>query len=176
VPFDAAAVCREGPDLAAEEARVVRSACEAAARGQSPLVHSASGTGDPAVRRFRDALSASRLAPEEANRRIGEALGRILDAVLRETGLRRAVISGGDTSGHGMRQLGLVALEALAPTIPGAALCRAHGAGRARRARDRAQGRADGIGRLLRLDPRRRRAALISPGRRPACGRGRSPA
>jgi uncharacterized protein YgbK (DUF1537 family) len=129
LPFDAAAVCLAAPDLAAEEARIVRAACEAAARGQSPLVHSAAGTGDPAVERFRDALSASRLSPEEANRRIGEALGRILDGILRATGLRRAVISGGDTSGHGMQQLGLGALEALAPTIPGAALCRAWGAG-----------------------------------------------
>lgn len=129
LPFDAAAVFLAASDLAAEEARVVRAACEAASRGQSPLVHSAAGNDDPAVARYRAALSASRLAPEEANRRVGEALGRILDRVLRATGLRRAVISGGDTSGHGMRQLGLGALEALAPTIPGAALCRAHGEG-----------------------------------------------
>ena len=69
------------------------------------------------------------MTPEVAQRRIGEALGRVLDGVLRATGLRRAVISGGDTSGHGMRQLGLEALVALAPTIPGAALCRAFGPG-----------------------------------------------
>ena len=49
--------------------------------------------------------------------------------MLRGSGIRRAVISGGDTSGHAMRQLGLTALTALAPTIPGAALCRAHGDG-----------------------------------------------
>lgn len=129
LPFDAAAVCQAGTDLAAEEARVVRAACAAAARGQSPLVHSAAGGDDPAVGRFRAALSASRLTPGEANRRIGEALGRVLGGILGATGIRRAVISGGDTSGHGMRQLGIGALETLAPTIPGAALCRAHGAG-----------------------------------------------
>ena len=39
------------------------------------------------------------------------------------------MISGGDTSGHAMRLLGLTALTALAPTIPGAALCRAYGDG-----------------------------------------------
>ncbi|MEY4983068.1 MAG: hypothetical protein RIR62_1334 [Pseudomonadota bacterium] len=129
VPFDAACVCLAPPALAAEEARVTHAACAAAAQGQSPLVHSAAGGDDPAVARFRAALSASGLSPEDANRRIGEALGRILDQVLRRTGLRRAVISGGDTSGHGMRQLGLGALQALAPTVPGAALCRAHGRG-----------------------------------------------
>ena len=129
IPFDAATVCADPATLAAEEARLVAVASEAAARGQSPLVHSAAGHDDPAVARFRAALSSSHLPPEAANRAIGEALGRILDRVLRQTGLRRAVISGGDTSGHGMRQLGLQALVARAPTIPGAALCAAHGTG-----------------------------------------------
>jgi uncharacterized protein YgbK (DUF1537 family) len=128
LPFEAALACAGDAALAAEEARLVAAATAAAARGASPLVHSAAGHDDPAVARFRAALSESRVTPEDANRRIGEALGRILDGVLRATGLRRAVISGGDTSGHGIRQLGLAALEALAPTIPGAALCRAHGA------------------------------------------------
>lgn len=126
IPFDAAAVCGDPAALVAEEARVVSLATRACASGESPLVHSASGLDDPAVARFRAALSTSRLTPEAANRAVGEALGRILDRVLRQTGLRRAVISGGDTSGHGMRQLGLQALVALAPTVPGAALCAAH--------------------------------------------------
>lgn len=129
IPFDAAAVCSEPAILAAEEARVTDRALQAAAQGQSPLVHSAAGHDDPAVARFRAALSSSRLPTEAANRAIGEALGRVLDRVLRQTNLRRAVISGGDTSGHGMRQLGLQALVARAPTIPGAALCAAHGTG-----------------------------------------------
>jgi uncharacterized protein YgbK (DUF1537 family) len=129
IPFDAATVCGEPATLAAEEARLLSLASKAAAHGQSPLIHSAAGHDDPAVARFRAALSASNLPHETANRMIGEALGRILDRVLRQTSLRRAVISGGDTSGHGMRQLGLQALVARAPTIPGAALCAAHGIG-----------------------------------------------
>ncbi|WP_245396424.1 four-carbon acid sugar kinase family protein [Jiella sonneratiae] len=127
--FDAAAVCGSDAALAAEESRVVARACEAAARGQSPLVHSAMGTEGEAVSAFRAALGRSGMAPETANRRIGEALGRILDRILTETGIRRAVISGGDTSGHGMRQLRLDALTALSPTIPGASLCTAYGNG-----------------------------------------------
>ncbi|WP_039966012.1 nucleotide-binding domain containing protein [Roseobacter sp. MED193] len=43
--------------------------------------------------------------------------------------MRRAVVSGGDTSGHATRQLGIYALTALAPTIPGAALFQAHAEG-----------------------------------------------
>lgn len=127
--FDARTVCGEAAALAAEEERLVNAALAAAEAGLSPLVHSAAGPEDPAVAAFREALAASGLAAEEANRRIGEALGRILDRILRAAGLRRAVISGGDTSGHGMRQLGLEALVALAPTVPGAALCTAHGSG-----------------------------------------------
>lgn len=130
IGFDAAAVCGSEDGLAAEEARVVALAVQAASEGASPLVHSAAGLDDPGVARFRAALSGSGLETGEANRRIGAALGRVLDRVLAATGLRRAVISGGDTSGYGMRALGLQALVALAPTVPGAALCRAYGAGR----------------------------------------------
>ncbi|NBE09564.1 four-carbon acid sugar kinase family protein [Paragemmobacter ruber] len=128
IGFDAAAVCGPEDGLAAEEARVVDLALRAASAGMSPLVHSAAGPDDPGVARFRAALSGCGLEAGAANRRIGAALGRVLDRVLAATGLRRAVISGGDTSGHGMEALGLQALVALAPTVPGAALCRAHGA------------------------------------------------
>lgn len=128
LPFDARAVTGGDADRTAEETRLTQAAIAAAQAGQSPLVHSASGEG-PQVDAFRDALSRSGMDPAAANRRIGESLGRILDATLRATGIRRAVISGGDTSGHGMRQLGLSALVARAPTIPGAALCQAFGDG-----------------------------------------------
>jgi len=60
---------------------------------------------------------------------IGEALGRILHRVLERSGMRRAVVSGGDTSGYATRQLGIFALSALAPTIPAAAIFKAHADG-----------------------------------------------
>ncbi|GHG31476.1 four-carbon acid sugar kinase family protein [Paracoccus aerius] len=128
LPFDARAVTCSDADQTAEETRLTQAAIAAAEAGQSPLVHSAAGEGQQ-VEAFRAALARSGMEAGTANRRIGESLGRILDATLRATGIRRAVISGGDTSGHGMRQLGLSALTALAPTIPGAALCRAFGDG-----------------------------------------------
>lgn len=128
LPFDARAVTGGDADRAAEERRLTQAARAAASAGHSPLVHSASGQG-PQVDAFRAALARSGMDPAAANRRIGESLGRILDATLRATNIRRAVISGGDTSGHGMRHLGLSALVAVAPTVPGAALCRAFGDG-----------------------------------------------
>ena len=61
-----------------------------------------------------------------ANRELGMALGRVLAELLDRSGIRRAVVCGGDTSGQVAAQLDLFALTALAPTVPGAALYRAH--------------------------------------------------
>jgi 3-oxoisoapionate kinase len=122
VPLDPGALLTD-PD-AAEFAAAT--ACRAAlSQGRDPLVFTARGPDDPAVARLAEARSRTGIDPETANHRIGAALGRILARTIRETGVRRAVISGGDTSGHASRQLGLYALTALAPTIPGAAIFRA---------------------------------------------------
>jgi len=58
-------------------------------------------------------------------RNLGERCGRILDRVLNQTGLRRAVIAGGDTSSHAGRQLGIDALTFVSHIAPGAPLCKA---------------------------------------------------
>ncbi|MBV6635248.1 MAG: four-carbon acid sugar kinase family protein [Mameliella sp.] len=127
IPFDTVSVLGDPGTLAGEIDRCAGAATDAAQTGASPLVTSAQGPDDPRVAAFRTALATSGVSAETANARIGQSLGRILDRVLQQTGLRRAVISGGDTSGHGMRALGLDALQALAPTIPGAALCQGFG-------------------------------------------------
>ncbi len=46
---------------------------------------------------------------------------------MREAGLTRAAIAGGDTSSAAARGLGIYAVTAEAPMVPGAALLRAHG-------------------------------------------------
>ncbi len=93
--------------------------------GQSVVSHTALGPEDPAVAQFNQALAASNIDRAEGNARIGRALGRILARVLDETGVRRAVVSGGDTSGFATLELGVRALTLLAKTVPGAALCTA---------------------------------------------------
>jgi 3-oxoisoapionate kinase len=125
VPFEAAAVLDEVARQAAIENAIV-AALAAIGAGRSVAIQSASGPDDPAVARFRAALAQASISPEAANRAIGEALGTILSRLLDASGLKRAVISGGDTSGHAALRLGIHALTALAPTVPGAALCRAH--------------------------------------------------
>lgn len=129
IELDAAKAIEDEHTLAAEIERTVNLALAAAAGGTSPLVYSAAGPDDPAVANFRAVLSRSAATGEEANARIGQSLGQVLHQVLERSGIRRAVVSGGDTSGHAMRVLGIEALVALAPTIPGAALCTGFGAG-----------------------------------------------
>jgi uncharacterized protein YgbK (DUF1537 family) len=91
----------------------------------SPLVFSAAGPDDPALSRFGEAVQRAGIRPEQANTRLGEGLGAILRGIVDRTGLARAVIAGGDTSGAAMSRMGVYALQALAPLAPGSPLCRA---------------------------------------------------
>ncbi len=126
IALDAAALLRGDAAHAAELARVQDGALVALAAGGDPLIYTARGPDDPAVAALRHAQAASGASAERANAMIGDALGHLLAQLIRRTGIRRAVISGGDTSGYASRHLGLFALTALAPTIPGASLFRAH--------------------------------------------------
>ena len=94
--------------------------------GRDPLVYTAAGPDDPAVASLNAAISASGQTSETVNERIGVGLGQVLDRVVRQARLTRAVISGGDTSGRAAAALGIYALTALAPVSPGSPLCRAH--------------------------------------------------
>jgi 3-oxoisoapionate kinase len=109
-----------------ELARAADQALAAIGEGRDPLVFTAAGPDDPAVDCMRSAVASSGLPPGEINDRVGAGLGRILDRVLREARLERAVIAGGDTSGHAALKLGIYALTAIAPVAPGSPLCRAH--------------------------------------------------
>jgi uncharacterized protein YgbK (DUF1537 family) len=60
---------------------------------------------------------------------IGGALGRIVKGVALRASVRRLVIAGGDTSGCAARELGIEAVEMIAPLSPGAPLCRAYAPG-----------------------------------------------
>jgi 3-oxoisoapionate kinase len=101
-------------------------ALAALGQGRDPLVYTAAGPDDPAVDALRTAIAAAGVAAETVNERIGAGLGWILNRVLKESGVSRAVISGGDTSGHAASKLGVYALTAVAPISPGSPLCRAH--------------------------------------------------
>jgi uncharacterized protein YgbK (DUF1537 family) len=58
-------------------------------------------------------------------KRLGERAARILDRLLNESGVRRVVIAGGDTSSHAGQLIGIDALTFVAHLAPGAPLCKA---------------------------------------------------
>jgi len=126
VAFDAAAIAA-GPQATARAVDdAVAAGLAAAASGQNPLVYTARGPQDPAFAAARQAFRQAGLDTEVANGRLGEALGQVLSRLLDRTGATRAIISGGDTSSHAAQHLGIFALTAAAPTVPGAALFDAH--------------------------------------------------
>jgi len=126
IRFEASSVAQGDNAMGQAEDNAVNAALEALDLGQDPMVYSAQGPDDPAVSAFHEALVRNGMDAEEGNRRIGGSLGRILNRILLSSKVSRAVICGGDTSGQAMAHLGVFALTAIAPTIAGAALCKAH--------------------------------------------------
>jgi len=98
----------------ADEAEVVRQAMGVLETGRSPLLYTALGPADPAIRDAR-----------ADGERVGTRLGRLARKLLETSRLRRLAVAGGDTSGYVARQLGIFALEMVGPLAPGSPLCRA---------------------------------------------------
>ncbi|WP_298209228.1 four-carbon acid sugar kinase family protein [Acidovorax sp.] len=120
------ALAVDAPRFAAEIERATQAALTALDQGRSPLIYTAAGPDDPRVSAFRAAVQASGTPISVVNERLAVALGDILNALVRQRGLRRVVISGGDTSSHAASRLDIDALSAIAPLSPGVPLCRAH--------------------------------------------------
>jgi 3-oxoisoapionate kinase len=108
-----------GPDGEREVERAAAAGLAALARGRSVVVHTALGPGTD-VGEALDRTPGARHA-------VGRALGRIQRRLVAEAGLTRAVIAGGDTSSHALRELGVFALTTRLPLprTPGSPLCTA---------------------------------------------------
>ena len=119
------AQCLDPRTQAAELARVVRAALDALGRGVSPVIYSAKGPDDPAVKNFQTTARAANLEPSKAAHRIGECLADIMQRLLDASSVRRVVVAGGDSSGAVASHLGIQALTVAAGLAPGAPLCRA---------------------------------------------------
>lgn len=126
IPVDASCVITSEQTTEQAIGGAVAAALQVLANGADPIILTARGPDDPAVARYRSSLTASGMDPATANERVGVLLGRILERVLRASGVRRAVVAGGDTSGHATLQLGIYALTVRAGTVPGASLFAAH--------------------------------------------------
>jgi uncharacterized protein YgbK (DUF1537 family) len=60
---------------------------------------------------------------------VGKALGMITKEVCKQVSIKRIVVAGGDTSSYAAREMGIQAVEMIAPMVPGAPLCRAYAPG-----------------------------------------------
>lgn len=98
--------------------------------GANVLLHTSLGPSDARVAQMWDTCVRMGLSPLEikmqSGRLLGPQLGRILRGVLDLWPMPRVGVAGGDTSGFVARELGINALEAIAPVAPGSPLCRAH--------------------------------------------------
>jgi len=61
-----------------------------------------------------------------SSEKLGTALGTIAKEAVRQTGIKRIVLSGGDTSSYAARALEITAVEMIAPLVTGAPLCKAY--------------------------------------------------
>lgn len=113
--------------------QALSSAQPALQAGRNIIFHTARGPADQrragferTARKHVGATKAEKLAA--AGTSLGQGLALILHYAMRDTGSRRAVVCGGDTSTHVARALGVEALEFIAPMAPGGPLCRIHSA------------------------------------------------
>lgn len=104
---------------------LLQRALQSLAAGKSVVIYSAAGPDDPSIEATRVRMRAAGAGGNTA-RVLGAAMGRLGREIVTRTGLRRVVIAGGDTSSYATRELGLYALEMLAPLTPGAPLCRGY--------------------------------------------------
>ncbi|QND45443.1 four-carbon acid sugar kinase family protein (plasmid) [Rhizobium lusitanum] len=119
VDVDPRALVGESADRAIENA--IKTGVASLKAGRSVILHTALG---PSADRGGDIDRVP-----GARHRLGQALGIILRRIVEEERLPRAVIAGGDTSSHALKELRVEALTTLLPLpqTPGSPLCLAHG-------------------------------------------------
>ena len=100
------------------EGEVVRAAA-ALQEGRSAIVYSALGSASPVLLDKGDTVTGT-------GARIAASIGVILKNLLLSSGVRRAVVAGGDTSGLSARELDIFAVTMIRPLAPGGPLCRTH--------------------------------------------------
>jgi uncharacterized protein YgbK (DUF1537 family) len=101
-------------------AEIFEEASLALEAGKSVIVYTALGPSDPSIELVQ------KRKINNLNSQLGEAIGEIVSRIVGQDTTLRCVVVGGDTSGYVSRQLGIYALEMLAPIAPGAPLCVAH--------------------------------------------------
>ena len=93
------------------------------------LVHTSLGNEDIRVSRTEEIFRQKGIAQTDTSLLYGTALGKIAKGAAEQSGLKRIIIAGGDTSSYAARAMGIEAVEMIAPLSPGAPLCKAYAPG-----------------------------------------------
>ncbi|MDQ8179365.1 four-carbon acid sugar kinase family protein [Pelagicoccus sp. SDUM812005] len=113
-----------------EISRAVEEAVSYLAEERPTIVHSAKGPEDPRIDRTEAAFARVGVGPDSLKERsgalFGGALGEIARECIQRTGIKRLLVSGGDSSSYAARAMGIEAVEMIAPLVAGAPICRAH--------------------------------------------------
>lgn len=96
---------------------------------KNTILHTSIGTNDPRIAATENYLKHSGLNQKEIQKQsskiYGPVLGQIIKEVLESIKIQRILFAGGDTSSYAASELGIFALEMIAPLAPGAPLCKA---------------------------------------------------
>jgi 3-oxoisoapionate kinase len=100
---------------------------------QGVILHTSIGPEDPRLARSIERLVAMGQTQNQARAGsaalLGGLLGKLILRILADRPIERIAVTGGDTSTHVARALGVEALEAVGPLAPGGPLCRIHAPG-----------------------------------------------
>jgi 3-oxoisoapionate kinase len=127
IPLESKAV-----DIQNQEAiinKTVAQIIENFSNSKSTILHTSVGSNEPRIAETEAYFKSKGIAENEIQKQCstiyGSVLGRIANEVLKAVPLKRILFAGGDTSSYAAYELGILALEMLAPLAPGAPLCRA---------------------------------------------------
>jgi uncharacterized protein YgbK (DUF1537 family) len=97
--------------------------------GQSIILHTSLGINDPRIKATEQRLKTMGIAATDIQKQcskiFGRVIGQITKEVLKAKKIKRILFAGGDTSSYAASELGILALEMIAPLAPGAPLCKA---------------------------------------------------
>jgi uncharacterized protein YgbK (DUF1537 family) len=97
--------------------------------GKNTILHTSTGPNDPRIAETEAYFAAKGVATNDIQKHCstiyGSVIGQITKEVLKAVQLKRILFVGGDTSSYAASELGILALEMIAPLAPGAPLCKA---------------------------------------------------
>jgi len=95
--------------------------------GKSVILHTSKGPADPRVQEtkafFNEMGWDEQMIRSQTAKRFGKILGQSARGALKQVSVKRLVIAGGDTSSYVARELGIIAVEMIAPVFTGAPMC-----------------------------------------------------